>query len=1123
MNPTKLKVILSVCLVIFSVHRAAAQQDRRPFLRESERLAKRQALDNFDSRRGKGVGISADRRRLAEDLKKRLGKGSGVAFNPQTGGVHHLFHTAGFLSPPQGGDARSAFRAYLLANAALFALSPADISTFTPAAENRDRGTGVTHLYLQQQLGGIQVFQNSLKGHVNQAGRLVSVEGNYYPGVSRPRSSSALSARDAVLAAMRSTLPDLLSKVASQPRPPSPPSRPPGALIPVGGPAVFPILFKRETGADRLTIFEPGPFAAPIRARQVIFPSPDGSRLAWEVSLHAADRQAYYTILVDADTGSLLYRSNSYRSSISSNAAIFSKNPDATPLATLPFFGSPTASPFGWSSGTATIGNNVQGFSATSSGDFIFPFTDAWKLSGVNNFDLANKRLRFTPNDANASGYSVSVSAAPVIGPGVTNLAPFLSDLDDGTAELSCSGGSFSARVLGQTFSTIWSNTNGSVGFGGGTTWYVPLKADFSLGYRTVAALWTDLSLNPYFGGGTFTGSCLNEGSGKAVYLAWIAVPLNRLHFNTNLTNTFSITIHGIGTGLDNVIDIDFNSVQIPNGMLLGVGGNSGAAFSPATAGIVSYRDLSAGVSPGMPGGVAQVFPDPDLNLSTTNIAYHLNSAHDYFYELGFTSGNFQLSDFGPGGAPDLLPNGPDPVQSESQYYLSVFLYGFPGFNNAFFAFTSDGTPPFTAFGLWSSGSGPSLCRRDSGLDASVIIHEYTHGVTTRMVGGPYNVGVLSSFQGGALGEGWSDAFAAIKLNDPVTGAYVGCNPATGIRSVAYNASPLKYGDFGNRFEFDYSAYYWIPVPGIGQVFFPEYHQDGEIWASALWDLQTALGPAIAGRLVFEALKYTPTEPSMPDARNAILIADSVLYGSSHWNALWAGFAARGLGASSSSSSSSGCDFTPSTLPCAATGEDTIPFAAFDLPGNPLVTEKAVVFFDDFDHGPLGWTTAGADGAGGPALWHLSTRRAWSGLYAWYYGQESSGNYDTGYRNFGALISPAIALPAVGSNAALVLEWDNYKFTEDYLYDGGWVRIIDVGTGSRTQVAIVSPFTYPSPSSLGFTHHRVNLNQFAGKTVKVEFYMDTFDFLYNSFEGWYVDNVKVSLLGSTPPDPTLPR
>jgi len=1107
MNPTKLKkLILSVCLLIFSGSTASAQQDRPPFLREPERLAKRQALENFDSRRGKGVGISADRRRLAEDLRRRLGKGSGVAFNPQTGGVHHVFHTAGFLSQPQGGDARSAFREYLLANDALFALSPAEISTFASVAENRDRGTGVTHLYLHQQLGGIQVFQNSLKGHVNQAGRLISVEGNYYPGVSRPRSSSALSARDAVLAAMRSTVPDLLSKVASQPRPPSLPSRSPGALVPVGGPAVFPVLFKRETGADRLTIFEPGPFAAPIRARQVIFPAPDASRLAWEVSLHAADRQAYYTILVDADTGSLLYRSNSYRSSISSNAAIFSKNPDATPLATVPFFGSPVASPFGWSSATATIGNNVQGFSATSSGDFIFPFTDAWKLSGANTFDLANKRLRFTPTDANASGYSVSVSGAQVVSPGITNLQPFLADY--GSAEFTCSGGLFSARVLNQTFSTFWVNKDGSVGFGGGTYSDFPLKADFSLGHRTVAALWTWLGMVS----GTFTGSCVNEGSGKAVYIAWIAVPLSY----SNQANTFSITVHGIGTGLDNVIDIDYNSVQVPAGMLVGVGGNSGTPWTPATAGIVHYRDLSAGVNPGMPGGVAQVFPDADLNLSTTNIAYHLNSAHDYFYELGFTSRNFQLSDFGPGGGNDLLPfSALDPVQSESQYDLLDFAYGSSGFNNAFFASTSDGTPPFTAFGLWSSGSGPSLCRRDSGLDASVIIHEYTHGVTTRMVGDPYNVYVLSSFQGGALGEGWSDGFAAIKLNDPVTGAYVACNPVTGIRSVAYNASPLKYGDFGNRFEINYS-YYGIPVPGIGQVFLSEVHQDGEIWASALWDVRTALGPALAAQLIFEALKYTPIEPSMPDARNAILIADSVLYGSSHWNMLWAGFAARGLGASASSSSHRNFDLE-------GNGWNSVPFAAFDLPGNPLVTEMAVVFFDDFDHGPLGWTTAGSDGAGGPALWHLSTRRASSGSTAWYYGKESSGNYDTGFRNFGALISPPLALPAVGSNAALVLEWDNFKSSEDYFFDGGWVRIIDVGTGSRTQVGNVSPFTYPSPSSLGFTHHRLNLNQFAGKTVKVEFYMDTFDFFYNSLEGWYVDNVKVSLLGPTPPDPTLPR
>ena len=41
-------------------------------------------------------------------------------------------------------------------------------------------------------------------------------------------------------------------------------------------------------------------------------------------------------------------------------------------------------------------------------------------------------------------------------------------------------------------------------------------------------------------------------------------------------TQTFAIVVHGAGTGLDNVIDIDYGTVTSLGGELVGVGGNSG-------------------------------------------------------------------------------------------------------------------------------------------------------------------------------------------------------------------------------------------------------------------------------------------------------------------------------------------------------------------------------------------------------------------------------------------------------------------------------------------------------------------------------------------------------------------
>jgi hypothetical protein len=398
-------------------------------------------------------------------------------------------------------------------------------------------------------------------------------------------------------------------------------------------------------------------------------------------------------------------------------------------------------------------------------------------------------------------------------------------------------------------------------------------------------------------------------------------------------------------------------------------------------------------------------------------------------------------------------------------------------------------------FGLFSIGT----CRRDSGLDATVIYHEFTHGVSTRMVGGSQNVATLSSFQGGALGEGWSDAFPVSIFNDPVAGAYVTCNPR-GIRSAPYNVHPATYADFGNKLG-PFAA-------GIGTVFLPEVHQDGEIWAATAWDIHVALGPAVTQQLLFDGFRYTPVEPSMVDAKNAVLIADQVDFGGAHLDTLYRIFARRGLGVSASTSPGS---FATAPL---QNGWMSTVFAAFDTPATRYAAVPlSVVFSDSFDEANA-WTVAGTDGAGGGPLWHVSQRRSSSGANAFYYGNEATGTYDTGFRNFGTLTSPDIQLPFVDTTQTIALEWDQFRQTaEPFLFDSGFVRIVDVRAGTTTQVSFVQN-TRTSSGTLAFAHQKVNLQPFVGRLIRVQFFMDTLDALINNGEGWYVDNVAVSVVGA---------
>ena len=73
-------------------------------------------------------------------------------------------------------------------------------------------------------------------------------------------------------------------------------------------------------------------------------------------------------------------------------------------------------------------------------------------------------------------------------------------------------------------------------------------------------------------------------------------------------------------------------------------------------------------------------------------------------------------------------------------------------------------------------------------------------------------------------------------------------------------------------------------------------HDDGEIWAQTLWDLQNRLGSKKAESLVTRAMELAPYNPSFLDMRNAILMADKAIYASADRTRIWNTFALRGMG-----------------------------------------------------------------------------------------------------------------------------------------------------------------------------------------------------------------------------------
>ncbi len=285
--------------------------------------------------------------------------------------------------------------------------------------------------------------------------------------------------------------------------------------------------------------------------------------------------------------------------------------------------------------------------------------------------------------------------------------------------------------------------------------------------------------------------------------------------------------------------------------------------------------------------------PSSFLSAATTNLFYWNNIMHDVWYHYGFdeASGNFQEKNYGNGGA------GSDSVNADAQ--------DGSGANNANFSTPADGGNPRMQMFLFTNPT------RDGDLDNAIIAHEYGHGISTRLVGGPGTNALGGSEQ---MGEGWSDWFGLVMAIRPGetrntargVGTYAICQPTNGagIRPTRYSpdfaVNNTDYGDIGG-----------LSVPhGVGYGF-----------ATILWDITWDLidlegydadqyngngANNIAMALVIEGLKNTANNPGYVSGRNGILQADQDLYGGQYNCLILDAFARRGVGVDAVENSNGG-------------------------------------------------------------------------------------------------------------------------------------------------------------------------------------------------------------------------
>ncbi len=308
----------------------------------------------------------------------------------------------------------------------------------------------------------------------------------------------------------------------------------------------------------------------------------------------------------------------------------------------------------------------------------------------------------------------------------------------------------------------------------------------------------------------------------------------------------------------------------------------------------------------------------PNASASVVSGFFWCNWMHDVLYELGFTeaAGNYQSDNLGRGGTNAVAG---DPVRMRVQ--LGTANDPIATWSASGSATPQDGGVGSVSVTLWGDNS----TNRDGTLDTSVLLHEYTHLLSRRLVGLGAGIG---AYQAEAMAEGWSDFYALSLLSTAgadINGTY---------QEAAFAAYRWHTNAFEQNYYFGVRPYpcstdmtrspqtllditddrFHDPHPGIpislmfnptnDLLFLNESHPVGEVWCVALWEARANLiqeygftnGNWLMLQLVTDAMKLGPANPNFLQGRDAVLLADSVRTGGQNALGIWAAFAKRGMG-----------------------------------------------------------------------------------------------------------------------------------------------------------------------------------------------------------------------------------
>ena len=170
------------------------------------------------------------------------------------------------------------------------------------------------------------------------------------------------------------------------------------------------------------------------------------------------------------------------------------------------------------------------------------------------------------------------------------------------------------------------------------------------------------------------------------------------------------------------------------------------------------------------------------------------------------------------------------------------------------------------------------------------------------------------------------------------------------------------------------------------------------------------------------------------------------------------------------------------------------------------VTASATVFLhEDFETGAPGWETDGEINNQSGSLWHIEDHRAYEGTHSAAYNTGGPDyGYDVGF-NWGLAASPWLDL-----SDATSVELDFYS----WLDTGDCPIPLDISLVMIKSDALPWLPLFPDIQAFEqsqWNHLSADLSFLGGMDqVRIGFYFDSIGPLFNSGEGWYLDNVQLS-------------